>query len=106
MRELALKKLQAAKEKANQDDVQIIEGSDERDNSNGSSSTTTLDRMNDRSSTTATTPVVSMDLTVDVVDIPVPMASAPSTVPTVSCENSLWKNIFVKLTLFSKVTIM
>lgn len=38
MRELAYKKLQAAKEKAvNQDEVQIIEGTDEKDGSNASS---------------------------------------------------------------------
>jgi cyclin-dependent kinase 12/13 len=79
MRELAFKKLQAAKEKASQDEVQIIEGSDEKDNSNGSSSTTTIiDRLNDKSSTAATTPCPSMDLTVDVLDIPVPiMTNAP-----------------------------
>ncbi|XP_033230755.1 cyclin-dependent kinase 12 isoform X3 [Belonocnema kinseyi] len=43
MRELALKKLQAANEKANsQDDVQIIEGTDEKDGSNASSENKTF----------------------------------------------------------------
>lgn len=90
MRELAFKKWQAAKEKASQDEVQIIEGSDEKDNSNGSSSTTTI--INDKSSTAATTPCASMDLTCDVVDIPVPtMASVPTSIPmpAVRCHNVL-----------------
>lgn len=90
MQELAYKKLKAAKEKASQDDVQIIEGLDEKDNSNGSSSSTTLERggNNDKSSTDGATPVTNVDLTVDVVDIPVPQPSSlQSTLPTTSVRN-------------------
>lgn len=76
MREMALKKFQAAKEKANQDDVQIIDGSDEKENSN-SSTTTTTDKGGDKSSTAGTTPCTNVDLTLDVTDIPVPAMGIP-----------------------------
>ena len=79
MRELALKKLQAATEKANQDDIQIIDGSDEKDNSNSS---TTTDKIDDKSSTAGTTPCTNVDLTVDITDIPVPALNTPVVNPT------------------------
>ncbi|XP_014223310.1 cyclin-dependent kinase 12 isoform X4 [Trichogramma pretiosum] len=78
MRELALKKFQAAKEKANQDEVQIIDGSDEKENSNSS---TTTDKGGDKSSTSGTTPCTNVDLTLDVTDIPVPAMGTPMTEP-------------------------
>lgn len=71
------------KERANQDDIQIIEGSDDKDNSNGSSSSTTVvDGATDKSYTAATTPA-TMDLTMDVLDIPVPSSSLPTPIPTI-----------------------
>ncbi|XP_015586125.1 cyclin-dependent kinase 12 isoform X2 [Cephus cinctus] len=71
MRELAYKKLQAAKEKAvvSQDEVQIIEGSDDRDGSNTSSET------KDRPSNGKEGPLRESIKCVDVVDIPVPVVS-------------------------------
>lgn len=80
MRELAYKKLQAAKEKAvNQDDVQIIEGMDEKDGSNASienkASTDNKEKSVDHKDQHA---ILSGEGTaksgVDVVDIPVPMS--------------------------------
>ncbi|KAG7196669.1 hypothetical protein KM043_016004 [Ampulex compressa] len=76
MRELAYKKLQAAKEKAvNQDEVQIIEGTDDKDASNTSSENKASIDNKDRyvnhkeSLKTVNESVKSLD----VVDIPVPM---------------------------------
>ncbi|XP_034945434.1 cyclin-dependent kinase 12 [Chelonus insularis] len=68
MRELAYKKLQEAKEKAtNQDDIQIIEGSDENDGNNILNSKSTLDKSNGR-------PQASDSVkSIDIVNIPVPI---------------------------------
>ena len=77
MRELALKKLQAANEKANsQDDVQIIEGTDEKDGSNASSENKTF---NDSEKDKA------LNVEKSVVDNPVP---TPATV-TVEDNNAV-----------------
>lgn len=77
MRELAYKKLQAAKEKAvNQDEVQIIEGTDERDGgSNVSSENKTSTDNKDRSSNHKEQQAKAPESAVDVVDIPVPTTS-------------------------------
>lgn len=78
MRELAYKKLQAAKEKAvNQDEVQIIEGTDERDDSGGnvSSENKTSTDNKDRSINHKEQQARASESTVDVVDIPVPTTS-------------------------------
>ncbi|KAJ8680042.1 hypothetical protein QAD02_015829 [Eretmocerus hayati] len=82
MRELALKRLQAAKEKASQDDCQIIEGSDgDKDNSNGSSSTDQRLMSNDRMSVSSLASV-PMPGEMDVLDIPVPgMNNVPAAMP-------------------------
>lgn len=76
MRELAYKKLQAAKEKAvNQDEVQIIEGTDERDSGgNVSSENKTSTDNKDRSINHKEQQVKPTESTVDVIDIPVPMS--------------------------------
>ncbi|XP_076653986.1 cyclin-dependent kinase 12 isoform X2 [Halictus rubicundus] len=78
MRELAYKKLQAAKEKAvNQDEVQIIEGTDDKDGSNASSenkasSTDNKDKyVNHKDQAKGTSESMK---SVDVVDIPVPVS--------------------------------
>lgn len=75
MRELAYKKLQAAKEKAvNQDEVQIIEGTDDKDGSNASSenkaSTDNKDKYVNHKEQSKTNESMK---SVDVVDIPVPV---------------------------------
>lgn len=77
MRELAYKKLQAAKEKAvTQDEVQIIEGTDEKDASNASSenkpSTDNKDKYINHKEQLKTTSENMKP--VDLVDIPVPMS--------------------------------
>ncbi|EGI60357.1 Cell division cycle 2-like protein kinase [Acromyrmex echinatior] len=85
MRELAFKKLQAAKEKVgNQDEVQIIEGSDEKDGDGGNTSsenkasTDNKDRpINHKEQHTK-----SGDSVVDVTDIPVPTSDDS----TIACK--------------------
>lgn len=77
MRELAYKKLQAAKEKAvNQDEVQIIEGTDEKDASNASSEnkgpTDNKDKYVNHKEQLKT--INESIKPVDVVDIPVPIS--------------------------------
>ncbi|XP_003704023.2 cyclin-dependent kinase 12 isoform X2 [Megachile rotundata] len=76
MRELAYKKLQAAKEKAvNQDEVQIIEGTDEKDGGSASSENKVSDNkdkyVNHKEQLKPTNDSVK---SVDLVDIPVPMS--------------------------------
>ncbi|XP_012256402.2 cyclin-dependent kinase 12 [Athalia rosae] len=83
MRELALKKLQAAKEKAiNQDEVQIIEGSDDKEASNTSSEHKLSNEIKELSSENRghsnIVSIIEDGANVDVVDIPVPNASTMS----------------------------
>lgn len=82
MRELALKKLQAAKEKAiSQDEVQIIEGSDDKETSNTSSEHKISNDMKETTSSENKTSNISLiedGANIDVVDIPVPSASTTS----------------------------
>lgn len=75
MRELAMKKLQAANEKANnQDDVQIIEGTDEKDGSNASSENKTLGEA-EIANSSGVVASTSNATNAQVVDIPVPVSA-------------------------------
>ncbi|XP_008543550.1 cyclin-dependent kinase 12 isoform X1 [Microplitis demolitor] len=71
IKELAYKKYQAAKEKEvnSQDDVQIIEGTDEKDGSSTSFDSKTTDKSNGRADSKS----------VEVVDIPVPIPGSADT---------------------------
>ncbi|XP_070524671.1 cyclin-dependent kinase 12 isoform X2 [Cardiocondyla obscurior] len=76
MRELAFKKLQAAKEKVgNQDEVQIIESIDEKDGTgNTSVENKTFTEIKDKSINHKEQHAKSGDSVVDVTDIPIPMS--------------------------------
>ena len=76
MRELALKKLQAANEKAcNQDDVQIIEGTDEKDGNNASLENRIINDSEKDKVFNASSLKDTNGKNFEVVDIPVPITA-------------------------------